>query len=119
MSSASERGSATVLTLALVSVLLLGGFVVAAMTQLTLTRQQLATAADLAAIAAATSLVDPCTSAQRVTEAHGVRLVRCAEEGADWRIEVSAPIGAVAGRLMAFLGRGPHELTEVAVAGYQ
>jgi secretion/DNA translocation related TadE-like protein len=119
MTSASERGSATVLALALVPVLLLGGFILAGITQLMLLRQQLATAADLSAIAAAQSPAEACSRARMVADAHGVHLIACAAIGADWRVEVSAPIDSVAMQLIALAGRGPRELREIAVAGYQ
>lgn len=119
MMCSSDRGSATVLALALMPILLLGGFVTAGITQLMVLRQQLATAADLAAIAAAKSFTDPCGRARVVSEAHGVHLVDCSAIGADWRIEVAAPIDSVAMRMLAFAGRGPTELREEAVAGYQ
>lgn len=107
------------LALALMPFLLLGGFVAAGIAQLTLLRQQLATAADLSAIAAAKAAGDPCTQAALIADAHQVELTECTALGADWRIEVRAPIDAVAIRLLTFIGRGPDELREVAVAGYE
>jgi len=119
MTFRSERGSATILTIALIPVLLLGGVVSAGITQLMVLRQQLATAADLSAIAAARASTDPCARAQAVADAHHVQLTECTAVGADWRIEVAAPIDAVALRMLTLAGRGPDELREVAVAGYQ
>lgn len=117
--SGSERGSATVLALALIGPLLLAGFVAAGVTQLAIARQQLATAADLAAIAAAKSWGAPCEQARIVAVSHGVALARCTAVDADWQIEVVAPIDSIALRLLTFAGRGPTELRERAIAGYE
>jgi len=34
-------------------------------------------------------------------------------------VEVAMPVGFLAQRLFTFLGRGPSEMSEVAVAGYE
>lgn len=113
-----ERGSATVMALAGMSVLAFGGFLGLAVAQQAIARQQLATAADLTALAAAQSLGEPCASAQTVAQIHQVRLMSCAMVGADWRVEVAGRPGALAQRLVEFAGREPREITEVAVAGF-
>jgi secretion/DNA translocation related TadE-like protein len=114
-----ERGSATVIAMSLLSTLTVAGLVATGIAQQALLRQHLATAADLSAIAAAQSLEEPCFSARKVAEAHFVRLVDCGPRGANWQVEVAMPVGFLAQRLFTFLGRGPSEMSEVAVAGYE
>ncbi len=113
-----DRGSATVLALAGMSLLAFGGFIGLAVAQQALVRQQLATAADLTAIAAAQSLGDPCVSAQTVARKHDVRLITCTMIDADWRVEVGGQPGLVTQRLLRFVGREPQEVTEIATAGF-
>jgi secretion/DNA translocation related TadE-like protein len=113
-----ERGSATVLALAGMSVLAFGGFFGLAVAQQALARQQLATAADLTALAAAQSLGEPCVSAQAVANVHEVRLISCSMVGADWRVEVGGQPGIMTQRLLRFAGHEPREITEVATAGF-
>lgn len=113
-----DRGSATVLALAAMSVLAFGGVIGLAVAQQALARQQLATAADLTALAAAQSLSDPCVTAQTIARMHEVRLITCTMVDADWRVEVGGRPGLVAERLLRFVGREPQEITEVATAGF-
>jgi secretion/DNA translocation related TadE-like protein len=113
-----DRGSATVLALAGISVLAFGGFLGLAVAQQAIVRQQLATAADLTALAAAQSLGDPCVSAQTVAQLHEARLITCEMVGADWRVEVGGMPGVMVQRFLRFSGREPQEITEVATAGF-
>lgn len=113
-----DRGSATVLALAGLVILAFGGFIGLATAQQALVRQQLATAADLAAIAAAQSLGEPCVSARQVAAMHDVRLIDCVMHGADWTVEVAGTPGALVQRLLVFAGRDAQEITERATAGY-
>lgn len=94
--SASERGSATVTALAtiaalmtvFVGLLLVAGVMVA--------RGQAQTAADLAALAAARSLLDggvaPCGRAAAVADANGAELVSCTVAGEEVVVAARAPV---------------------------
>jgi secretion/DNA translocation related TadE-like protein len=113
-----DRGSATVLALAGMSFLAFGGFIGLAVAQQAIVRQQLATAADLTAIAAAQSLGEPCVSAQTVARMHEVRLITCTMIDADWQVEVGGQPGLLTQRFMRFIGREPQEITEIATAGF-
>lgn len=82
-----ERGSGTVLGLAVAMVLLLGLAAVAVLSQAAAAAGRAATAADLAALAGADAarglaVGDPCAAAADVTARHSVRLVRCERSGA-------------------------------------
>jgi secretion/DNA translocation related TadE-like protein len=113
-----DRGSASVFALLVIPVLCLAAFGLLAFAQQALIRQQLRTAADLSALAAAQALDDPCQRAQHIAEAHRVSLLACASVGGDWTVEVSAPQPPVMRRMAALFGRGLPDHTQVATAGY-
>lgn len=112
-----ERGAAIVWALALVWVLLLVGFAAAGVTAQTIARQRAATAADIAALAGAQGLGDPCVFAERSARANGMALASCTIEGSDVTVEVTAPPPAVVGRLLAVLGRDAPPVSATARAG--
>ena len=77
---AGDRGSATLWVLSGCVLLFLAGAVASARTEAVLARHRAETAADLAALAAATRLGtggDPCAAAQPIAAANGARLAGC------------------------------------------
>ncbi|MBE7325436.1 flp pilus-assembly TadE/G-like family protein [Nocardioides sp. Y6] len=84
-----ERGAGSVLTLALVAVLLTVTLAVAACGGLLSAHRQAQSAADLAALAGAVEAArggDGCAAAARVAELNGARSVRCSVEGTEVRV---------------------------------
>lgn len=112
-----ERGAATLWSLALVNVLLLVGLATAAVGALAVTRQRAATVADVAAVAGAQALVDPCADAVAIVEANGMSAVSCALDGSDVLVEVRADVPPVVSRLLGLLGRSVPEVRASARAG--
>ncbi|MGH3914236.1 MAG: Rv3654c family TadE-like protein [Pseudonocardiaceae bacterium] len=104
-----DRGAATVWAVGAIAVLMsvtvfglrLGGVLVA--------RHQAESAADLAALAGAGSVVIGeqyvCAQARRVTDRMGVRLASCRVRGWDVLVEVAARPGGPAGGLAEATGR--------------
>lgn len=90
-----QRGSATVWVLALAALVVALAAGLLLPVQVRLARQQAATAADLAALAAASLLpqVDAaCAQAARLATKQGVRLSRCTSDGSSIDIEVSRTV---------------------------
>lgn len=118
-----DRGAATVWALALASVLLLAGLITLAAVEQGLARQRAATAADLAAIAGAQALADPCGRAQASAEANGAVLTGCrveptvGEVAADVFVDVQMAPPALVVRLLDLLGRSAHPISATARAG--
>ena len=112
-----ERGAATVWSLALVNVLLLVGLGAAAVGALAVTRQRAATVADVAALAGAQAVLDPCADAVAIVEANGMAAVSCELDAADVLVEVRAEASPVVSRLFALLGRTVPEVRASARAG--
>lgn len=112
-----DRGAATVWSLALVTVLLLIGLAAVAVGSLALTRQRAATVADVAAVAGAQALVDPCVDAIAIVQANGMVAVSCRLDGVDVIVDVTTSAPPVVGRLLALLGRGVPEVRASARAG--
>ena len=104
-------------SLALVNVLLLVGLGAAAVGALAVTRQRAATVADVAAVAGAQALVDPCADAVAIVEANGMAAVACQLDGADVVVEVRAEAPPVVSRLLGLLGRSVPEVRATARAG--
>ncbi|MEU9338388.1 Rv3654c family TadE-like protein [Streptomyces sp. NPDC048290] len=106
--AARDRGSATVLSLAVVAVLCVVFGTVLALGQAVVVRHRAAGGADLAALAAAEYWAQgptaACARAEEAARAHGVRLVRCVVAG-----QVSD--------VTAASGRGPFETEVRARAG--
>jgi secretion/DNA translocation related TadE-like protein len=94
--SRDERGAATVLVLAFLGLLLFVGAPLGVVGALVRTHRSAQSAADLAALAAASALArgeDPCASATSVAAANGAALESCAPDGLEARIavEVAGP----------------------------
>ena len=114
---AGDRGVAVVWSLALVSGLLVIGLASAGVGALAVARQRAATVADIAALAAAQALADPCGEATRVAAENQMSITACAADGEDMVVEVSAPPPATAIRLLSFLGRPAEDVRALARAG--
>jgi len=98
-----DRGSATVLVLALCTVLVLAGTVASALGAVAVARHRAAAAADLASLAAASRVVEgtdvACAAARRVAARADAVVTSCRLEGWDAVVEAAVrPPGAV-GRL--------------------
>ncbi len=76
----SDRGAATVLGIALAGLLLLVGVALAELTAVVAGHRRAQAAADLAALAGATSRAGPCEAAGTVAQANGARLTSCSEQ---------------------------------------
>lgn len=113
-----DRGSASVFAVLVIPLLCIAAFGLLAFAQQALVRQQLRTAADLSALAAAQALDDPCQRAQQIADAHRVSLLACASIGGDWTVEVSAPQPPMMRRMATLFGREIPDPTQVATAGY-
>lgn len=87
----SERGSASVLVVSLIGVLLLLGMTAAFMTAGAAAHRRAQAGADLAALAGAGALQrgdDPCSAAAGVAARNRVTVVRCTIDGEDVVLEV-------------------------------
>lgn len=115
--SRGDSGAATVWSLALVNVLLLVGLAAAAVGSLVVTRQRAATVADVAAVAGAQAMGDPCAEAGAVVAANGMTTVSCQLDGVDVVVDVSTPVPPVVERLLGLLGRTAPEVRASARAG--
>ena len=94
---AGDRGAGSVLVIALVSVVALAGLTVLGGAHALVRGQQLSAAADAAALAAGDALLgwvagEPCALAQRVAEAHAVRLADCSSEALTVLVRVETGI---------------------------
>jgi secretion/DNA translocation related TadE-like protein len=92
-----DRGAGSVLIVGLVAVVLVAGLTVLGAAHGVVRGQQLAAAADAAALAAADVLLgwvpgEPCAVAQRLAEAHDARLADCRDEGLSVVVRVEASI---------------------------
>ena len=114
----SDRGSATMVALIIIPALSASAFFMLALAQQALVRQELRTAADLAALAAAQALGANCERAADISHAHGVTLESCAPDGADWTIHVSLPPAPLMQRFAAMLGQELSDQVQHATAGY-
>jgi secretion/DNA translocation related TadE-like protein len=112
-----DRGAASVWSLALVQLLLLVALVCAGVASQVLTRQNATTVADLASLAAAQAVDDPCGQAGRVAAANEMSLMGCHADGADVVVEVAASPSPLVRRLFALLGRDAVQVTVAARAG--
>ncbi|MPV38724.1 hypothetical protein GB881_17045 [Georgenia subflava] len=107
MGGARERGSGTVLGLALVAVLLVLTLTVVGVARAVHARGTAQTAADLGALAAATALHrvggpagDPCAVAGEVVVANEAELVGCTVTGDEVRVTTRVPIIGATGELL-------------------
>jgi secretion/DNA translocation related TadE-like protein len=117
MNMRDDRGSATVWTLALMTVLLVAGCLAMTVAQIALARQRLSSAADLAALAAAQQPATGCARAAHFANANGVGFGSCHFDGVDHWIEVWLPAPTLAVRMAALLGEQAPDLRVIARAG--
>ena len=115
--SARDAGAATVAALALMGALTMAGLVALAVGQQAAAREQLSTAADIAALAAAQAMTDPCAAAEASARANSVRMVACATDGPDFVVTLTRPPAPLTVRLLGWLGHEAEELVMVARAG--
>ena len=112
-----DEGVATVLALALASILLLVGLGAMGVGALAVTRQRAVTVADVAAVAGAQAIVDPCAQAAAIVAENRMVAVSCQLDGGDVVVEVSTDVPPVVGRLLGLLGRSTPEVRASARAG--
>jgi secretion/DNA translocation related TadE-like protein len=108
VSRAGERGSVTLLVVAMAGVLLLIAAALGVVSAMVVAHRVAQSAADLAALAGARSLAegsDACAAAGRIAEANGARLTSCQVSGSDVTVEVAAPGPAWLGRSSDLSGR--------------
>ena len=114
----SDTGAGTVLSLAVLAVVCFGAAVGFAKVQQVLAIRQAATAADLAALAGAQAITDPCGRAAAVAAANGVRLSGCSIAGADVLVQVTRPMPPMTADLLTSFGLPTPPVTAQARAGY-
>ena len=114
--SRGSRGAATVLGVAMAGLLLLLGVALVELGAVVVAHRRAQAAADLAALAGASTRSDPCAAAQRVARGNGAQLVSCTPEAAVAQpavlvtVRVDAPPGLDRGQLIeghARAGPGP------------
>ena len=116
-SRGSDTGSATVLTLALSFILLSAGFVGLALVQVNLVATHVQTAADLAALAGAQAIEDPCRRAAEIAAANGVDITDCTLDGSDVIVQVRVEPPPMLERIARLTGQAADMVTAVARAG--
>ncbi|MBI1352206.1 MAG: hypothetical protein GC156_13960 [Actinomycetales bacterium] len=107
-----DRGAALLMAVLLMQALMavaLGGLLVAG---LAVRHAAVASVADLAALAAAEAMTDPCAAAEETALANGLELSACVIQGLDAVVTVAGDAGRVPARLLALLGH-PHDRLEV------
>ncbi len=114
----ADRGSATVLTVALVCVLMCCGIVGLAVVQAALSTARAQTAADLAALAGAQAPADPCGASAEVAEANGAVITGCRVEGPDVVVAVALPAPPLVERMALAAGQPSPVVSAWARAGY-
>jgi secretion/DNA translocation related TadE-like protein len=112
-----ERGAAVAWSLALMSLVLLVGLVTMALASVMVARQHAAAAADIAALAAAQALADPCGRAGASAAENGASLTACGQDAADMVVEVTVPAPAILNRLLALVGHDAAPVRASARAG--
>lgn len=95
--SVADRGAGAVLVVGLVAVVLVAGLTLVTAGVGLARGQQLAGAAEAAALAAGDALLggiagEPCAAAARVAAAHNARLIDCSSEGLAVTVRVGASI---------------------------
>ncbi|SFF22443.1 helicase/secretion neighborhood TadE-like protein [Flavimobilis marinus] len=115
MSRAGDRGSGSVLVLAVIAVALALALGLGLVARAHVARVGAESAADLAALAAATALArggDACATARDVATSNGAEIVRCDTEGTGAvQVEVSRDVPML-GRATAQARAGPSWLRE-------
>lgn len=88
-----QRGAASILVVAMAGVLLLVGAAAGVVAAIVVAHRKAQAAADLAALAGATTLADhardPCAAARDVASANDATLASCVVEGADVVVRVT------------------------------
>lgn len=112
-----DQGSATVWTVALITVLLITGCLAMTVAQIALARQRLSSAADLAALAAAQNPARGCSQAAHFAHANGVEMGSCHFDGVDHWVEVWLPAPTLAVRMATLLGERAPEIRVTSRAG--
>ena len=88
-----EKGSVSLLAIALSAVIVGAGFIAIAVLQLAIIRANLGSFADLAALAAGQSAGDPCTAAVNIAQANAVTVDSCVVESQEVYISVRTQPG--------------------------
>ena len=114
---ARDRGSATVLGLAMSIVLLAVGFIAVTQVQATLASHGAQSSADLSALAGAQTLGDPCSAADQMAKANHVLLTTCEMKGTDISVSVEGPAPSLVAALFHRVGLPIGRVTATAVAG--
>jgi len=112
-----EKGSGTILGIALIGVIWMLGFVAVAQAQATLLSHSVQGAADLSAIAGAQALADPCAHAESIASSNRVTLTRCFIDGEDVSVEVKAATPTLVAKLLNRFGIAVENVHAVATAG--
>ena len=103
-----ERGAATVLAMALASVLMLLGLAAAWVGAVVADHRAAQAAADLAALAGAQAVQvgkSPCLAVEQVARANAAQVTRCSVVGTDVCVSVQTKAPALLGRTPTFIGR--------------
>ena len=98
-----DQGSGTVLSLGFMAAIAMAGVLVLAQLQAVMTTHALAGAADLRALAAAQAHGDACARAERVAQAHRVRLVGCRAAGEDFIVRVESDLPGLVSALLGLV----------------
>ncbi len=114
---ATDRGSATILAVALSAALLCSGVLGLAVVQAAVVMSRAQAAADLAALAGAQSAGDKCGASAEVARANGASVTRCRAEGVDVVVEVTIPAPPLVERIARLVGRPPGMVSAQARAG--
>lgn len=119
--TATDRGSATVLALALMSVVAVAVLVLWALADVVVARQRASVAADLAALAAVPHVgagrTATCERAADLATRNGTRLVDCRIDGADVVVAVERDLTGAAARMAAWASAAPPSIVVRARAG--
>jgi len=121
----SDRGAATLWSLALTFMLLLSGAVAMATGQIAVARQQASVAMDLAALAGAQSVgqsIDQsssqqCGQAELIAQANGAVLISCYLDRGDVVVSGTVPAPGIVQRIFDFIGRPFASIAASARAG--
>lgn len=112
-----DRGSATLWSIALCTLLLTVALFGLTLAQAALARQRVTTAADLAALAAASTWRDQCDRARAVAEANRTALMSCEASASGIAVQVWVPAPSLVTRLITWTGHTPGPFIGRARAG--
>jgi secretion/DNA translocation related TadE-like protein len=85
----SDRGSVTVIAIALIALIVGAGLIAVAVLQLAIARANLGSFADLAALAAGQAFGNPCAAALHIAHANSVNLDSCVVKNQEVHIVVT------------------------------